>query len=150
MHKTQIIDFIGEYCLSEQYFFIDSLIKEYTEPVLEHWCKNVGDEINFASIKKSLNSLSRLELPLEIKNKIPSLLKDFFSWLSTTGKYPQAKEWESDIILLEKQYYEGFRKDGSVKGETFKKRYTDTGRNDPCPCGSGQKFKKCCMPLISK
>ncbi|HEY9857713.1 MAG TPA: SEC-C metal-binding domain-containing protein [Stenomitos sp.] len=19
------------------------------------------------------------------------------------------------------------------------------GRNDPCPCGSGQKFKKCCM-----
>jgi hypothetical protein len=21
------------------------------------------------------------------------------------------------------------------------------GRNDPCPCGSGKKFKKCCMPL---
>ena len=20
-----------------------------------------------------------------------------------------------------------------------------TGRNDPCPCGSGKKFKKCCM-----
>jgi uncharacterized protein YecA (UPF0149 family) len=19
------------------------------------------------------------------------------------------------------------------------------GRNDPCPCGSGQKFKQCCM-----
>ncbi|MBK6972996.1 MAG: SEC-C domain-containing protein [Sterolibacteriaceae bacterium] len=19
------------------------------------------------------------------------------------------------------------------------------GRNDPCPCGSGRKFKKCCM-----
>jgi uncharacterized protein YecA (UPF0149 family) len=19
------------------------------------------------------------------------------------------------------------------------------GRNDPCPCGSGKKFKKCCM-----
>ncbi|WP_316897150.1 type I methionyl aminopeptidase [Pseudodesulfovibrio indicus] len=22
---------------------------------------------------------------------------------------------------------------------------TDIGRNDPCPCGSGKKFKKCCM-----
>lgn len=22
------------------------------------------------------------------------------------------------------------------------------GRNDPCPCGSGQKFKKCCAPYI--
>src|SRR5262249_42135842 len=22
---------------------------------------------------------------------------------------------------------------------------TKVGRNDPCPCGSGKKFKKCCM-----
>ena len=29
--------------------------------------------------------------------------------------------------------------------ETTKHRTTvKTGRNDPCPCGSGQKFKKCC------
>jgi uncharacterized protein YecA (UPF0149 family) len=21
----------------------------------------------------------------------------------------------------------------------------DVGRNDPCPCGSGRKFKKCCL-----
>jgi len=24
------------------------------------------------------------------------------------------------------------------------------GRNDPCPCGSGQKFKKCCEPKMSQ
>ncbi len=23
--------------------------------------------------------------------------------------------------------------------------YKDVGRNDPCPCGSGKKFKKCCL-----
>jgi uncharacterized protein YecA (UPF0149 family) len=23
------------------------------------------------------------------------------------------------------------------------KDFTDVGRNDPCPCGSGKKFKKC-------
>jgi len=22
---------------------------------------------------------------------------------------------------------------------------TEPGRNDPCPCGSGQKYKHCCM-----
>jgi uncharacterized protein len=22
---------------------------------------------------------------------------------------------------------------------------TKTGRNDPCPCGSGRKYKKCCL-----
>jgi len=21
----------------------------------------------------------------------------------------------------------------------------ETGRNDPCPCGSGKKYKKCCL-----
>ena len=26
----------------------------------------------------------------------------------------------------------------------------DVGRNDPCPCGSGKKFKKCCLPARSK
>jgi hypothetical protein len=25
-----------------------------------------------------------------------------------------------------------------------------TGRNDPCPCGSGKKYKHCCMDAISK
>ncbi|HEY2184746.1 MAG TPA: SEC-C metal-binding domain-containing protein [Xanthobacteraceae bacterium] len=24
--------------------------------------------------------------------------------------------------------------------------YKGIGRNDPCPCGSGRKFRKCCLP----
>jgi hypothetical protein len=26
--------------------------------------------------------------------------------------------------------------------------YRDVGRNDPCPCGSGRKFKKCCLGKV--
>jgi uncharacterized protein len=26
--------------------------------------------------------------------------------------------------------------------------YRDVGRNDPCPCGSGKKFKKCCLDTV--
>lgn len=33
--------------------------------------------------------------------------------------------------------------DGSVKKEPVKKG-KKVGRNDPCPCGSGKKYKKCC------
>jgi uncharacterized protein YecA (UPF0149 family) len=25
--------------------------------------------------------------------------------------------------------------------------FRDVGRNDPCPCGSGKKYKKCCLHL---
>jgi uncharacterized protein len=28
--------------------------------------------------------------------------------------------------------------------KTIKREYPKVGRNDPCPCGSGKKFKKCC------
>jgi uncharacterized protein YecA (UPF0149 family) len=30
-------------------------------------------------------------------------------------------------------------------GETFGRDAPKVGRNDPCPCGSGKKFKKCCL-----
>ena len=33
--------------------------------------------------------------------------------------------------------------DGSVRREPIRKEHK-VGRNDPCPCGSGLKYKKCC------
>ncbi len=32
----------------------------------------------------------------------------------------------------------------SGRAKTFKREGPKVGRNDPCPCGSGKKFKKCC------
>jgi uncharacterized protein YecA (UPF0149 family) len=29
-------------------------------------------------------------------------------------------------------------------------RALDIGRNEPCPCGSGKKFKKCCGSPVSR
>ncbi len=33
---------------------------------------------------------------------------------------------------------------GEVKTETVTRAGPKVGRNDPCPCGSGKKFKQCC------
>lgn len=35
----------------------------------------------------------------------------------------------------------------SKKKEEYPK---EIGRNDPCPCGSGKKYKKCCIDKIEK
>jgi hypothetical protein len=45
---------------------------------------------------------------------------------------------------------DGFGEEAAVAGDgPFDKPYVnplrDVGRNDPCPCGSGKKYKKCCM-----
>ena len=34
--------------------------------------------------------------------------------------------------------------DQPAKGVTVKREGKKVGRNDPCPCGSGKKYKKCC------
>ena len=33
---------------------------------------------------------------------------------------------------------------GDSKPKTVKRQAAKVGRNDPCPCGSGKKYKKCC------
>ena len=37
------------------------------------------------------------------------------------------------------------RQQGQSKIETIRNREIKVGRNEPCPCGSGKKFKSCCM-----
>lgn len=34
--------------------------------------------------------------------------------------------------------------DGQVNPKTAPRQVEKVGRNDPCPCGSGNKYKKCC------
>jgi uncharacterized protein len=33
---------------------------------------------------------------------------------------------------------------GTAVGSTYRRTTEKVGRNDPCPCGSGKKFKRCC------
>lgn len=35
-------------------------------------------------------------------------------------------------------------------GEPQRNPFKDVGRNDPCPCGSGKKFKKCCLGKVEE
>ncbi len=43
-----------------------------------------------------------------------------------------------------KQTIKGSANDGKEKIKSTPKKVTKIGRNDPCPCGSGKKYKNCC------
>jgi hypothetical protein len=34
------------------------------------------------------------------------------------------------------------------RSQRLENRFKGIGRNDPCPCGSGKKFKKCCLAAV--
>jgi preprotein translocase subunit SecA len=39
---------------------------------------------------------------------------------------------------------------GDGKKEPIRNRAQKVGRNDPCPCGSGKKYKQCCLRVTGK
>lgn len=43
-----------------------------------------------------------------------------------------------------KQTIKGSAQDGKEKSKNKPKKINKIGRNDPCPCGSGKKYKQCC------
>ena len=48
--------------------------------------------------------------------------------------------------IFKKQDDKWFFFDGeAVAPETFVRETPKVGRNEPCPCGSGKKYKKCCL-----
>jgi len=67
-----------------------------------------------------------------------------------------AKEKEAEEIKLERKQtfvmsrgeavQGGGGKTESGKGVTIRREGKKVGRNDPCPCGSGKKYKRCCLP----
>ena len=95
------------------------------------------DGIN-TSLKKEVN-LDKLGVDTPLKLEIDfeklyfNMHKAKANWLYTL------KEWEP--ILSEEQRKEIAKE---YRQSTIFVREAKVGRNDPCPCGSGKKYKNCC------
>ncbi len=86
-------------------------------------------EIKLDSVKPS----SKIDLDIDFEKLYFNMLECKASWLYTLP------EW--DGILSEEK-----RKNITKEFRASKMFIKDEniGRNDPCPCGSGKKYKKCC------
>lgn len=96
------------------------------------------DGIN-ESLKESVDLESLEEAtPLSLEIDYPMLYKNMLAakakWLSGL------KEWD-DILTKEErlEIKKAYAEEHMVRNEN------KIGRNDPCPCGSGKKYKKCCL-----
>jgi preprotein translocase subunit SecA len=64
------------------------------------------------------------------------------TWTETAAVHEQAQS-TSEIAQQQQAAIDASR--GDVKLEPIRNRGVQVGRNEPCPCGSGKKFKQCCM-----
>jgi hypothetical protein len=139
-----------EYLLSQEFLLSDFSQQQDIPALLSTViaaCPSGG--LTIVTLERVLmERIVHLDCPLATKHTIPTLLHAFFSWCASSGSWPPASEWAGWVDLLGSKFLAKFRDDGTVKGESYKKQYTDVNRNDPCPCGSGKKFKKCCMGIL--
>jgi preprotein translocase subunit SecA len=54
------------------------------------------------------------------------------------------RQQEEAFYLEPRQTQMSFSHDGEGESQPVRKEARKVGRNEPCPCGSGKKFKKCC------
>ncbi len=64
--------------------------------------------------------------------------------LLTVMPKPQGEVVRVQIAKPLEEGFEGGSKTGAKRVVLTPKRSTKVGRNDPCPCGSGKKYKNCC------
>jgi preprotein translocase subunit SecA len=56
----------------------------------------------------------------------------------------QREEEVTEMREQSSQEYVLSRGEDAASSKTVKREVKKVGRNDPCPCGSGKKYKKCC------
>jgi len=60
-----------------------------------------------------------------------------------SGWYCFSEQYSEDQAQWRRQ-----AEDNRVNGQPFENPFKRIGRNDPCPCGSGKKFKRCCLATV--
>lgn len=134
---------------------LDPRVRGYVSEILSYFGQSVRaldpdfpDEVAPGTLAKVLTeTMPRLGLPEEARPFVPDVVAQFLDYLQESGRLGDAADWAAQIRRLGGSYRGRLKPDGGVKGVTIRHspKVTPTGRNDPCPCGSGKKFKKCCM-----
>ena len=84
-----------------------------------------------------------------LAEQTPLVLESFLDYLTNEQMVPHAFELQQSLAANTAAFLAAVERGAAVAQTTpsLESRGHKIGRNDPCPCGSGKKFKKCCAKL---
>jgi preprotein translocase subunit SecA len=125
-----------------RFFFLDSLDRNWKEHLLnmDHLKEGIG-----------LRGYGQKDPKQEYKREGFSLFQDLLFRIKENTFQPltrlQLQVVREEEFKHEEQkdlQYAGGEEPGQEKKEPVRRSAPKVGRNDPCPCGSGKKYKQCC------
>jgi hypothetical protein len=87
-----------------------------------------------------LGAVAKLAVPEDVRGEVPGLCGAFLEFLEAEGRLSGGRQLGAFAGALRGAYLE----ESSGKVKPIVRAGSKLGRNDPCPCGSGKKYKKCC------
>jgi uncharacterized protein YecA (UPF0149 family) len=145
----------GDFAESFAASLLDAEVRGHVPEILAHFGAEVRrvdrafpDELSPGTLAQVLSgSMPRLTLPDAARPHVPEVIAQFFEYLRETGRLGDGDDWAAQVRVIARSYRERLKPGGGVRGVTVRRApgVSPVGRNDPCPCGSGKKYKKCCM-----
>ena len=114
---------------------VKELAEKYDQEVLTMvgFLDGINDSLKEANPIETMDEDTVVSLAFDKEKLYKNMVAAKAEWLY---ELPQWKEIYSEDEL--KKLYKEQKESGTIrKGKKI-------GRNDPCPCGSGKKYKKCC------
>ena len=116
------------------------------------------EELDLAQLQQALPpGVDVQQVEEMLRSPQGALLADFSAFCQERGfdgepDEAEMRELHEEWLQTPRPALEGEKPADALEGgrlfpgkvETFRRETPKVGRNDPCPCGSGKKFKRCC------
>jgi hypothetical protein len=119
-----------------------------------HWCRERGLDRHRNEIARRARMLARVARGLEVDAFLAATsdmlgddeLSGLIARLPAGTLRPAAGRWTGPVLEIARApVLEGLDDDDETPSTTRRRAVERVGRNEPCPCGSGKKYKRCCM-----
>ena len=145
----KIDNWVSDFCMGESARRFSGPIVEYAQDVLSQFlaaaCEVRG--VDPADVGENdlrpalLGTVAAIELPQSVREQAADLCGAFLENLEDAGRLGGGRSLGRFVRAMREPFLKS--SGGSKKPE--RRVAPKLGPNEPCPCGSGQKFKRCCQ-----
>lgn len=124
----------------------DSESSRSTRIVVDLGVARISNDEAWANDDEALEEMSVLASLGELPSLEPEVAAEIVHKLGDTSTPRETTGLAMRIAARMHEHWAPARRAGiaSVGAATFRRAGPKVGRNEPCPCGSGEKFKRCC------
>ena len=142
-----IANWVSDFGDTPAFLQLTPAAKEYAQEILPAFLQRACRERNVepAELAESdlkpglLDGVGSIELPASARAEAPELCAVFLGEMEARGRLAEG----TTLGLYVRALRGAFEEQASPKPVV--NPGARIGRNDPCPCGSGLKYKRCCM-----